>query len=144
MTTPKSCCAGCAIRDLISLVAQQSDYGTAESYAQLFTPDAVWSSPAIAATGKGADYRVGRDEIAEGSRQRRAQRIHGPGTATRHVVTTVSVNLQGADVASASSYWMFYVDTTSTPRLASMGRYDDLVVRTDDGWRIARRIITPG
>lgn len=144
MTDTPSPCVGCAVRDLISRVAHCSDYGTAEEYAQLFTVDAVWSSPAIPAMQKKADYRVGRQEIEEGSRQRRAAGIHGPGTATRHVVTTVSVTMHGPDIASAVSLWMFYGDTTGTPRLLSMGRYDDLVVLTPDGWRISRRVITPG
>lgn len=126
---------GLAIRDLISRVARCADGDDVEAYVALFTPDASWEMP-------GAERR-GHDDIRAGSLERRATGAIGPGSNTRHVVGTVAVDLDG-DRATAASTWQFYVDTVTAPRLALMGTYDDTFVRTPDGWRLARRVITIG
>jgi 3-phenylpropionate/cinnamic acid dioxygenase small subunit len=60
-----------------------------------------------------------------------------------HVVTTISIEVEG-DTAAAQSCWLFYGDTVTVPTLRGLGRYDDLVRRTPDGWRVARRTVVPG
>jgi uncharacterized protein (TIGR02246 family) len=133
-----------AIRDLLARVAQTCDSGTLEEYLSLFTEDASFDMPDNPQVGIRASRRAGRPELAAGVRERRALGVQGPGTATIHVVTTVTVERTGADTASASSYWMYYVRCDGAPELRSMGHYADDVRRTDDGWRIARRRITVG
>jgi 3-phenylpropionate/cinnamic acid dioxygenase small subunit len=117
-------------------MAQLADDGGLDEYILLFTEDATWEFP-------GAPRR-GRAEIMAGAQQRRSEHVTGPGTASRHVITTVAIRLDDATSATADSYWSFWRDTTTSPALFNMGHYHD-TVRWDDGaWRIARRQITLG
>ncbi len=129
------------IGDLIARLTHTADHGTPDEYLALFAPDAVWDLPDV--PGIPAQVRSGRDEIAEGVAQRREAGTQGPGTATRHVVTGVSVVPQG-DRATAVSYWRFYADTDRTPRLTGMGVYHDEFVRVDGRWLLAYRRISVG
>ncbi|HVQ92973.1 MAG TPA: nuclear transport factor 2 family protein [Mycobacteriales bacterium] len=129
------------IRSLLARVAQLADAGTIEEYLELFTEDAGWEMPANPAAGAPADRRVGRVDIGAGVRARRAAGVQGPGTATRHVVTSIAVDVESA---AAVSYWMFFADTSTVPRLVSLGRYDDRLRRVDGRWRLAYRTITVG
>jgi uncharacterized protein (TIGR02246 family) len=124
-----------AVRNVIARLALYADGPDVDAYVDLFTTDASWEMP-------GAP-RTGRAEIRAGSEERRKRAEVGPGTNTRHSVTTMAVTVDG-DRAAADSYWQFYVDTASTPRLQLMGAYHDDLVRTDDGWRLSRRQITIG
>ena len=124
-----------AVRNLIALVAQRADGGDVDAYVDLFTADARWEMP-------GAP-RTGQDDIRAGSLARRAAGETGPGTNTRHLVTTIAVTVT-EDRADADSCWLFYVDTTTEPRVRLMGTYHDEFARTAAGWKLARRQITFG
>lgn len=139
----RSACEECQIRDLLSRVAHLGDGPDAVSYAQLFTDDAVCVSPVNPALAKPADTRRGRGDIEAGARERRERGMQGPGSDTRHVVTTVSVEVAGT-VARAVSYWLFYVNTAARPTLSSMGTYQDDLRVSEGRWRIAHRIATLG
>jgi len=137
-------CASAQIHSLLSRLAHLADEGELSEYLDLFTPDAVWEMREAAPTGAAAQRRVGRDDIAAGVVERRASGMQGPGTATRHVLTTVDVQVQSADEARSVAYWMFFRDTDAVPQLTAMGRYDDVVRRTAEGWRLAHRVIRVG
>ena len=125
-----------AIRNLIVRVAQYADgLGSIDEYVALFTEDAEWAMP--------GNPKRGHDEIRAGAEGRRASGEVGPGSGTRHVVSGIAVELAG-DEAVADSYWAFYVDTASAPTMTLMGAYRDVLRRTPDGWRLARREITFG
>jgi uncharacterized protein (TIGR02246 family) len=124
-----------AVRNLIASVARLADEDDVDAYVDLFTPDASWEMP-------GATRR-GHDDIRAGSIARREAGQVGPGAATRHVVTTSVVAVDG-DTAHAESTFQFFVDTTTTPTLSMIGTYQDHFVRTDAGWKLARRIIEQG
>jgi len=124
-----------AVRNLVARVAQYADGPDVDAYVALFTADAVWDMP-------GAPRR-GQDEIRAGSEERRAAGTIGPGSNTRHVVSTIAVTIDG-DQAVADSVWQFYADTASAPRLQLMGTYRDQCVRTDGKWKLAHRTITFG
>lgn len=124
-----------AIRNLIARIAQVADTGGADEYAQCFTADGRWDMP-------GAPRR-GRADIQRGSQARRDAGEIGPGSATRHMVNTIVVDIDG-DAARASSYFQFFDQTTTTPRLRLVGQYDDRFVRTGDGWLLDHRRITLG
>lgn len=132
------------IRNLIAALAQFADSGTVDEYVALFTDDAVWEMPANAANGVPASNRTRRAEIAAGVHDRRAAGVQGPGSATRHVISTVRVRMVSADEATGSAYFQYFADTTTTPRLLSIGQYDDVFRRTPDGWKLARRRIVLG
>jgi 3-phenylpropionate/cinnamic acid dioxygenase small subunit len=125
------------IRNIIARLAQLADMGDLDDYLKLWTEDASWEMP-------GAPARKGHAEILQGARERRASGTQGPGTSTRHVVTTLAVQVDGADTASSDSYFLYVADTTSSPRLGSIGHYHDTLRRSTDGWRVARRQITFG
>jgi len=123
-----------AIRNLISQLAQLADDGELDTYIQCFSGDAVWG-------GIGFGEKKGTEEIMAGAVERRANGTSGPGTHSRHVITTTTVNLSG-DRASARSVFHFYTSVNTTPTLEIMGVYDDEFLRSDTGWKLSRRTIS--
>lgn len=124
-----------AIRSLIARIAHLADTGDVEDYVDCFTAEARWDMP--------GGPRCGRTEIRSGSQERRAAGETGPGSATRHLVDTMAVNVDG-DRARATSYFQFFIHTQTAPELRLMGQYDDHFVRTPAGWRVEHRRITLG
>jgi hypothetical protein len=108
------------------------------------TEDVVWSMPANDAVGLPASERRGRAEVAAGARERLARGVQGPGSNTRHVVTTTVVQVASDDHATAQSYFLFIDDTVHEPTIRNVGCYEDVLHRTDDGWKLAGRTITFG
>ncbi|MFG1785593.1 nuclear transport factor 2 family protein [Rhodococcus oryzae] len=138
-------CASEVIRSLVARIAHVADEGQIDEYVQLYTEDAVWemksAGPSVAI---GPQIVEGRTAIAEGARRRRADGIAGPGTATRHLSSCVSIAFDSEDSASVQSVWQFFVDTTTAPKLSSMGTYRDVFQRVDGCWLLAKRSITTG
>jgi 3-phenylpropionate/cinnamic acid dioxygenase small subunit len=65
--------------------------------------------------------------------------------ATNHMITNVAIEVSGAgDTARASSYVhaVLVVTPDRTHSVDAVGRYDDELVHTPDGWRIERRTFT--
>jgi 3-phenylpropionate/cinnamic acid dioxygenase small subunit len=132
-----------AITKLLARIAQLADGGELTEYARCFADDAQWALPAGSGMDLPGQARVGVDDIVHGARERRDAGIQGPGTHTRHVVSTIAVDVSG-DRATGRSYWRFYGETDQSPRLLTMGQYDDEFVRTPEGWRLWRRAISRG
>ena len=124
-----------AVRNVVARVAQYADGPDIDAYVALFTPDAVWDMPDAP--------RKGHAEIRAGSAERRAAGQVGPGSATRHVVSTTAVRVH-EDHAIADSVWQFYANTDKAPRLQLMGTYHDELVRVGNEWKLAHRQITIG
>lgn len=131
------------IRNLLARLAQLADRGDLDGYLALLTDDAVWDMPANATLGLAATLRSGRDQIAEGVRERTAAGLQGAGSDTVHLVSTVWVRVEG-DEATSESRFLFYRSASTAPELQSMGRYEDELRRGEDGWQLARRTITFG
>lgn len=126
-----------AVRTVVARLAQYADgLGTIDEYVDLFTPAARWLMP-------GAP-RIGQAEIRAGAEERRAGGTVGPGSNSRHVITTTAVAFETPDRAVADSYWMFVVDTDSTPVIRSIGTYRDTVIRTSEGWKLDEREVSFG
>jgi 3-phenylpropionate/cinnamic acid dioxygenase small subunit len=132
------------IRNVLARIAQLADSGDLDEYLTLFTDDAVWGMPDNPSVGMVANERRGHAEIRAGAEERRASGLQGPGTNSRHVLTTIAVDLEGDDRATVRSYFMFFASTTTEPVLRTMGQYDDVLVRGANGWQLAHRTITPG
>ncbi len=130
-----------ALRDLVARLAHLADDGDLDDYARCFTVDAIWVPPADAGVPVRGAERVGLADILVGATERRADGVQGPGSHTMHVVTTVSVERRGPDHAVGRAYWRYYADTDASPRLISMGRYDDTYAREPSGWKLASRRI---
>ncbi len=123
------------IRNVVARLAQLADGGDLGEYVDLFTHDARWEMP--------GSPLEGRDELHSGAVERRATGAVGPGTNTRHVITTQAVAVDG-DEAISDAYWQFWVNTATEPSVALMGTYRDRLVRTDGGWKLAHRSIIFG
>jgi 3-phenylpropionate/cinnamic acid dioxygenase small subunit len=136
--------ADAEIRTVLARIAQLADTGDLEEYLTLFTEDAVWGMPDNPAVGMTANEKKGHAEILAGAQERRASGLQGPGTESRHVLTTIAIDVESEDRATARSYFLFFDSTSSTPTLRTMGQYDDELVKGERGWQLARRRITVG
>jgi 3-phenylpropionate/cinnamic acid dioxygenase small subunit len=132
------------IRTALARIAQLADTGDLDEYLTMFAEGAVWAMPDNPAIGMAANARRGHAEIRAGAEERRASGLQGPGTDTRHVLTTVAVTMESDVRATVRSYFMFYGSTSTQPVLRTMGQYDDVLVRGDRGWQLAHRTITVG
>jgi 3-phenylpropionate/cinnamic acid dioxygenase small subunit len=133
-----------AARNIVARLAHLADDGDVDAYVAEMTDDVVWSMPANPAAGLPATARRGREEIAAGAHERIAAGLQGPGTNTRHVITTSVVDLETDDRARVRSTFLFVESTTATPTIRTMGQYDDVLQRTTEGWKLASRTITFG
>lgn len=124
-----------AIRNVVARLAILADEGDLEEYVDLFTDDARWDMP-------GGELQ-GRDNLLAGAIERRAAGTVGPGSNTRHVITTQAVAVDG-DEAASDSYFQFWVNTATEPSIALFGTYRDRLVQTESGWKLAHRVISFG
>ncbi len=136
--------ADAEIRTVLARIAQLADTGDLDEYLTMFTADAVWAMPDNPLLGVAANSRQGHAAILEGARERRASGLQGPGTDTRHVLTTLAIDVVGDEHANARSYFLFFGTTSTAPTLRSMGQYDDVLVKGERGWQLAHRTITMG
>ena len=122
-------------KDLVARAAYFTDQQDHDAFVELFTEDAQLARP-------GGTWLNGRDEILVSYRAKPADRI------TRHLVSnTVFLDTQ-ADSAQAISYvllWSTSADSASEAfgRKANarqvLGEFHDSFVKTERGWRIAKR-----
>jgi ketosteroid isomerase-like protein len=121
-----------AIRSLQVQYAQAIDSGAYDDLDQIFTGDAV------------GDYdRAGLVEGVDAIKQLCRQALE-PLTAAQHLNANHLAEVDG-DTATASCYLTVHLYRENTPggdHLRMGGRYDDQLVRTDDGWRIKKRKLT--
>lgn len=120
-----------AVRNLIARMAHVVDRGAVKDYAPMLAADARWIMPM-------GDPAVGPDAIMDGVRARRAAGSAGPGSGTRHTITTTWVEVAG-DTAQGWSYWI-YISTGADPKILMNGLYTDTFRRAGDGWVFAQRI----
>lgn len=132
------------IRNVVARLAQLADSGDLDEYLSLMTADVVWAMPASPHVGVAASERRGHDEIAAGAKDRTAAGLQGPGSDTMHTITTMSIRVDGDDLATADSSFIFWMTTSTAPTPKSIGRYHDSFRRTGDGWKLTRRTIAFG
>ncbi|HEY6623302.1 MAG TPA: nuclear transport factor 2 family protein [Acidimicrobiales bacterium] len=127
------------IRNLVAELAHMADMaseGDLFDYIGRFTEDARWEL--------GGNEIRGRRDILAAARQRRASGTQGPGTNSRHVITTQSVRVDGDGAATGEAYFLFVGDTDTTPQVKGIGHYRDRFLHTPEGWKLEHRIITFG
>lgn len=124
------------VRNLIAQVAQLADTGELSDYARCWTEEAAWEYPSSPV--------YGRDAILASATERRRTGTTGPGSHTRHMITTVRVLIEDADTATVDSCWLFIKANEGAHTTLAMGDYHDELRRSADGWQIARRQITLG
>ena len=126
------------IQQLYWRYSQGADFGDGELFASAFAEDGLFKP--------GADGVVGRDEIA--ARMSRGEK--GADTGRRHWNNAWRIT-PSPDGARGRVYWMV-LDVGSGEPVAGMpgvvgpthrstGYYDDVYVKTSEGWRIKSRIL---
>lgn len=121
-----------AIHDLLSRYCHSIDAHRANLCAGLFSNDAVLETPVGNAEG-GAAIRAWIDG-------RLAQRKKG--IQVRHLLLSTLLAPLDADLVRARSTLLYTWESTEGPRNASVKStiiYEDVVRRTQAGWRFARR-----
>ena len=131
-------CDEIEIRNLIARLAHISDEGTADDYASCITEDSIWRNT----IGPGQERR-GRADCLEGLKQRWTPGKYGtgPGSNTRHIVSTTVVCMKDG-VATAKSYVQLIADSHRIPSFKMMFLYEDEFRRTQEGWKLAQRQIS--
>ena len=128
---------------LLARIAQLADAGDPEEYVRCFTADAVWDLTDATDLPMDVQTIVGRTELLAGVLARRNAGIQGPGTHTRHDISSIAIEVDG-DEASARSYFRYYRGADGIPTLTAMGVYDDAFVRDVSGWLLSHRVISRG
>jgi len=129
-----------AISGLLARLAQLADRGDLDEYISHFTENATWELANAYGLPLEEQIRRGHPDILAGVRERREAGVQGPGTATKHDISSVVVTVDG-DRAGASTYFRYYEHTDRSPVLTAIGRYEDEFVRSPQGWLLARRVI---
>lgn len=86
----------------------------------------------------------GHEGIRTAVARLRKDGIQGPGADALHLNTTLVVRFEERDTATAESYWQYWKAASTAPELSLIGHYRDTFVRTAEGWRLQRRIVTYG
>lgn len=132
-------------RKLIARIGQLADEGDLGDYAACFTADANWEicpAPGTAASQDSIPPRRGHAEIRAGAQERRDAGLQGPGTRSRHMITPMVVDVDG-DAAAATSCILFVVNVDGRNQIGYAGTYRDELRRTEQGWKVVRRIAIP-
>jgi 3-phenylpropionate/cinnamic acid dioxygenase small subunit len=129
------------IMNLIARIAHLADEGEVNEYLDCFTANGAWVLNSAQGLDLEPQIRRGRADLAQGVLERRESNLQGPGSHTKHDVSSISVAVVG-DSATATTYFRYYRKTDSVPELVAMGRYDDEFVRTGEGWRLTIRSIS--
>jgi ketosteroid isomerase-like protein len=114
--------------------AHAVDHRDIDAVPAVFTDNAVFE--------RKGERLVGRAAIMA------AQRTRPTGVVTRHLCTTIKVDVVDADHARGVVYFLLFrhdgdeppVGPVPMPTPATLGEYHDDYVRTAQGWRIARRV----
>jgi uncharacterized protein (TIGR02246 family) len=122
------------VRNRIARLAQATDDGTPEEYAEHWSEDAVWEVI-------GHESRSGRDDILAGARARHEAGLIGPSTNTRHIVATSVVEIDGDRATARSAHAVLIKDGGAV--VGFSGVYEDELRREPNGWLISRRLVRP-
>lgn len=125
---------------LLARVAQLADDGDPADYIGCFTADAIWDLENATDLPLDSQRIQGHEALLRGVHERRASGVQGPGSHTRHDVSTIVIQVSG-DEATARTYFRYYRDADSIPTLIAIGCYQDRFVRTTLGWRLHHRRI---
>lgn len=119
------------VREVLIAGASYYDHKDIGALVELYTADAEYISFLGSCHGQNA-IRERYDEMV----------AHYDRTA--HLLSSVVVRFDGLHQARTASYLHAIVQLRSGASYAFIGSYDDVLIRTSDGWRIARRIVRDG
>ena len=119
------------IERLYGLYNQGSDFRNAEMWLSAFSDDAVFTTGPGQETRGQAALRAGRDERYQGQ----------TGDNKRRHLNSSFVITPTADGARGRAYWLVNDVSGSEPKPVVSGYYDDIFVKTSDGWKIKSRTL---
>ena len=122
-----------AIQELVAWFAHCSDYGDWEGLEQLYTEDVVTEMEGIPLKYEGIAAQV--EHARESDRQ--------AGGKNRHYNFNLYIAEEGDAVVA--NYFFVNANAGGVPmatQIVTTGRMKDTVVKTGDGWKIARRHVT--
>lgn len=122
-----------AIHELVTIYGVHHDRRDFENLHALFTEDATYTMRIADGTVNGP--RMGPDAIVGQIREfKQAQ-----DDIRRHHISNIQVSPMDADHAQVTSYVIVSAVKDGQLEFKTVGTYSDLVVQTDDGWRIERK-----
>jgi hypothetical protein len=117
-----------SIRELLARYCFLLDGFRLGEFASLFTADGEWISRNGHATGPEGIERLLRGLVPEPA----------PGRRRKHFTANIVIELTG-DSATVISNFLVVRDSETGPAIAVAGTYDDVVVRTTEGWKFKSR-----
>ena len=117
-----------SIRELLARYCFLLDGYRLDEFAALFTTDGEWTSRNGTAKGPAAIEVLLRGMVPEPA----------PGKRRKHFTTNIIIDLSGGR-ATVISNFLVVRDSEAGPTIAVAGTYDDIVVRTADGWKFRSR-----
>lgn len=123
------------IRELISRYNRAVDGGDPEAWADTFTPDGVFESLLV------GTFR-GRDELLAFAREFGRDSRYSQWTGGQHWIGNLIIE-GDTDRAEVFSYHLMFVPEEATVRGVLMAAHEDIVVRSEPGWRFERRKLVP-
>lgn len=122
-----------AVHALLLRLARETDFGSIEDYLACFDEGAALEID-------GRPSRVGHADIEAAALEGRGAGRVGPDSRRYHTVVPGEVRADG-DGATCESRFLFVAASEQGTSLVSVGRYHDVLVRADGGWKLrARRI----
>lgn len=121
-----------AISELVARFAHCSDFGDWETLATLYAPDVETQMEGIEVRFRGIDEQIEHAKVSE--RQTEGK--------NRHFNYNLFITEEGGEVFA--NYMFMNVNAGHTAMAAKIvvtGRMRDTVVKTGDGWKIARRFV---
>jgi len=116
------------IRGLFVEYGRALDAGELETFAALFTEDGrLQLGPLGSATGRSAIVAL------------MTKAIDGLVGSSFHIIGSPTIRLDGDTATSEVMWTVIHRQPDGSPRLTMTGRHRDELVRTVDGWRIAKR-----
>ena len=130
-----------AIRQEIARYSYTFDSGDAEGWASLFTEDGLWESYPAGATEPGTRLE-GRAAMRSFCAKRFSERRGGL-TSAHHQSGIIFDDLT-ADTAKVRAMMLLTIQTPGeSARVYMTGVYEDVWVKTPEGWRIKHRVLRP-
>ncbi len=120
------------IEHLVAKYYQALDFEDRDMFESVWTEDALYR---IDGMGQPVE---GRDTIVQ--RTVRRWDARPPEHERRHLQNNLVVT-PTADGATSRVYWVSFEVSYSPPKPALSGHYDDVLVRTADGWRFKERVL---
>jgi 3-phenylpropionate/cinnamic acid dioxygenase small subunit len=117
-----------SIRELLARYCFLLDGYQLAEFAALFTADGEWTSRNGTAKGPAAIEQLLCGMVPEPA----------PGKRRKHVTANIIIDLAG-DNATVISNFLVVRDSEAGPVIAVAGTYEDIVVRTAEGWKFKAR-----